>query len=57
MDIKEALADVVVESYLDEWLNKPNERFDNRTPQELLDNKEYGPIWRMIYVLRSGTPS
>lgn len=57
MDIKEALADVVVESYLDEWLNKPNERFDNRTPQELLDNKEYGPIWRMIYVLRSGTPN
>lgn len=57
MTIEEALREVIVESYLEEWMAKPNPRFDNKTPQEMLDDKDYAPLWRMIYVLRSGQPS
>ena len=40
-----------------EWLKKPNMMFDGRTPQELLDSGEFGPLYRMLYYLESGDPS
>ena len=37
-NLKEALASIMEEGSVEEWLNKPNLRFDNLTPQALIDD-------------------
>jgi len=56
-EIINKLAEVVNEQTIPEWLEKPNESFSGRKPQELLEKGEFSPFLAMIYQLRSGEPS
>jgi len=55
--LRQALAEVVDEGAIAEWLDTPNAAFDNLKPLEVIERGEIDRLWRMIYLLRSGEPS
>jgi transcriptional regulator with XRE-family HTH domain len=50
------LAEVVEPDGIGDWLITPNEEFDGLKPIELVERGEMFRIWRMIFLLKSGTP-
>lgn len=52
-----ALREVVHEKAIGPWMLRPNQAFDGLKPIEVIDRGEVDRIWRMIFLLRSGTPS
>jgi DNA-binding transcriptional regulator YiaG len=55
--LQEALSKVVEPCYVGEWLQAPNDAFDGLKPLEVIERGETDRIWRMLYLLESGTPS
>ena len=51
------LAEVVDPESIGGWLTTPNEEFDGLKPMELIERGEMFRIWRMVFQLKSGTPS
>jgi len=51
VEITESKDDTVV------WLQEPNDAFDGSTPLQVIERGESDRIWRMVYFLRSGSPS
>ena len=51
------LADIVDSKSIGEWLTTPNEEFDGLKPVELIERGEMFRIWRMLFLLKSGTPA
>lgn len=45
---------VAIEGIL-EWLDIPNERFQNRKPKELIINSEWAPLEEMLEIFESGS--
>jgi uncharacterized protein (DUF2384 family) len=39
---------------LKEWLNRPNNAFDKRTPLSLITNGDGHLIWQMVHQIRQG---
>lgn len=54
--LQRALANVINEDYVGEWLQSPNEAFSGLKPLEVIERGETDRIWRMIYQLESGVP-
>ena len=54
--IVEALAEVVAPDAVGEWLVRPNEAFDGFKPVELIERGHADRIWRMIFLLQTGSP-
>ena len=52
-----ALAEVIDDDFVAEWLNTPNDAFAGLKPLEVIDRGEVDRIWQMIYALRSGEPT
>src|SRR5437773_4983728 len=50
------LAEVVEPESIGDWLVTPNEEFDGLKPMELIERGEMFRIWRMVFLLKSGTP-
>lgn len=52
-----ALAEIVKEDVVAEWLETPSEVLDGLKPLELIERGEVDRIWQIIYALRSGEPT
>ena len=52
-----ALAEVVRMEAIAGWLETPNQSFDNLKPVEVMERGQEDRLWRMIYLLGSGTLS
>ena len=52
--LRDALATVINEPLIDEWLQGPNTQFHGSTPLQLIDRGETDRLWRMIWHLREG---
>lgn len=55
--LQRALAEVVQESHVGEWMQAPNPAFDGFKPIELIERGEIDRLWGMVYDLRSGSPA
>jgi hypothetical protein len=51
------LARVMRLGFIDRWLQTPNPSCAGRTPAEVMEQGDYGPIEDMIYYFESGLPS
>jgi len=51
-----ALKEVVDPSSLGDWFLAPNKAFDGLKPIEVIERGEIDRLWRMVYMLRSGSP-
>ena len=56
-DIIDKLSEIVEESCIEDWLQTPNKSFDNKRPNDLIEEEDFEPILNMIYQLGSGEPS
>jgi DNA-binding XRE family transcriptional regulator len=54
--VLDALSEIVAEDAVGDWLLHPNDAFGGLKPLEVIERGEVDRIWRMIYLLRSGTP-
>lgn len=54
--LKQRLANVVEEEFIDEWMNKSNSAFNNRKPIDLVNEGDFDPLFRMLHRLESGEP-
>ena len=52
-----ALAEIVKEDVIAEWLETPSEALDGLKPLEVIERGEVDRIWQIIYALRSGEPT
>lgn len=55
--LQEALARVMDSEEIPDWLSTPNRAFDGLKPLEVVERGEIDRIWRMVFLLESGTPS
>jgi len=46
----------VEEKEVDIWLEKPNAKFNNKSPVDLINEGNLKPLEEMIYRLESGIP-
>lgn len=53
--IVDALSDVIDPEVIGQWLTTPNGAFEGSKPLEVIERGEVDRIWRMIFLLRSGT--
>jgi len=54
--LREALAELMKEEAIDEWLQQPNRAFDGSTPLQVIERGKTNRLWRMIWHLREGNP-
>lgn len=54
--LHEALCGVVDPAAIGPWMERPNWGFDGLKPIEVIERGESDRIWRMVYVLESGSP-
>lgn len=52
-----ALAEIVKEDAVAEWLETPSEALEGLKPLKLIERGEVDRIWQMIYALKSGEPT
>ena len=52
----DALSEIMVTTYVGEWLKAANPAFDNSTPLQVIERGEADRIWHMIYRLQTGDP-
>jgi hypothetical protein len=43
------LRKLVDPSIYDQWLESPNVDLDMKTPQQLFDTRNHGPLWALIH--------
>ena len=56
-ELKERLKRIVQETFIDSWLDAPNQAFDNKTPRQMVIEQNSDQIEMMIYKIGSGEPS
>ncbi len=54
--LRNALAKIMKEDFIGEWLDTPNEAFEGLKPLELIERGEIDQIWRMIHMIEWGIP-
>ncbi len=52
-----ALAEIVEEGFIAEWLETPNDVLGGLKPLEVIERGEIDRIWQMVLALRSGEPT
>lgn len=57
--LREALAEIIKEECIDEWMQKPNPAFVGKSgtatsPNQLIEEGNAEPIWQMIYQIEHG---
>lgn len=57
LNIRERLAQLVKAEFIDVWLNTPNSKFNNQKPIDMIHKKDLKPLYEMLYILESGTPT
>src|SRR5262245_26350078 len=55
--LQRALARVMRPAFVPLWLETPNEKFRGLKPLEVIERGEVDRLWRMIFLLESGTPA
>jgi hypothetical protein len=55
--LKEYLVKVVGEDDIKEWMDTPNQAFENLKPIEVIERGEVDRIWQMIFFVESGVPT
>lgn len=53
----DALAELMEDDYVGEWLKTPNNAFDGSTPIQVIERGEGDRIWQMIFRLETGAPA
>ena len=48
------LAEIMAPETIAEWLQTPNEWFDDNTPLETIDHGKIDKVWELIYHTREG---
>jgi len=51
------LSKVIGEDNIKEWIDTPNQAFDNLKPIEVIERGEVHRIWQMIFFIESGVPT
>jgi len=46
-DLREELS-IIIGPNLEEWMKTPNDAFDNRTPEQVIEDKDLHLLWQMI---------
>ena len=54
--LHQALVEVIKPDFVPHWLQSPNDAFGGLKPIEVVERGEIDRIWRMVYMLESGTP-
>jgi transcriptional regulator with XRE-family HTH domain len=54
--LTDALGEVLNPAAIGDWLKTPNDAFEGLKPLEVIHRGESDRLWRMIFLLRSGTP-
>jgi DNA-binding transcriptional regulator YiaG len=54
--LQKALARVMKDDIMGQWLQTPNDAFNGLKPLEVIERGEVDRIWQMIYLLESGVP-
>ncbi|MFO0806566.1 MAG: antitoxin Xre/MbcA/ParS toxin-binding domain-containing protein [Gemmataceae bacterium] len=55
--LREALARLIPQDRLENWLRAPNPAFEGQSPIELIERGESERIWRMIVQIEAGVAS
>ena len=55
--LQDELAEVAEPESIGAWFTAPNEEFGGMKPIELIERGEMFRIWRMVFLLKSGTPA
>lgn len=55
--LQEALARIMDRDAIAAWLSSPNPAFDGLKPLEVIERGQIDRIWRMVFLLESGSPS
>lgn len=55
--LRRALEGVLESGAIPAWMNQPNTAFDGLKPLEVLERGEVDRLWRMIFLLESGSAS
>ena len=54
--LADALRQVIKSDAIPDWLDTPNDAFDDLKPLEVIERGEIDRLWRMIFNLESGIP-
>lgn len=54
--LADALRQVIKSDAIPDWLDTPNDAFDELKPLEVIERGEIDRLWRMIFNLESGIP-
>lgn len=52
--VRAALLGIIEETSIDDWLNTPNPKFGDLSPNEMMEKGEFDKIWEMIYRIEHG---
>ncbi len=55
--LQEALTRIMETSAIPAWLTSPNRAFDGLKPVEVIERGQIDRIWRMVFLLESGSPA
>lgn len=56
-NIRDRLADLLLdEKLVDEWMNKPNKVLNGKSPNELIEDGRENELYRILFLLESGSP-
>jgi Protein of unknown function (DUF2384) len=50
----DAVADIIDDKVIDQWLQRPNQQFGGPTPLQMMERGEIDRLWRMIWQRREG---
>ena len=56
---KKELSEIIDEKFIESWLQRPNIKFNERKPIDLVNENNFDALFAMIYIyiLKSGQPS
>jgi Antitoxin Xre/MbcA/ParS C-terminal toxin-binding domain len=52
--LRDALAGIIEDETLDDWLQRPNRQLDGSTPLQVIERGETDRLWQVIWHLREG---
>ena len=52
----ESLSELIDPEYLGDWLQTPNQSFDDLKPIEVIERGNINQLWAMVFILQTGMP-
>jgi hypothetical protein len=48
---------LIGDNLIEEWLDTPNVQLDFRTPRNLIEKRDFAPLWSLLYESQEKVPS